>query len=270
MLRIVLPVLLFAASVCANVPDPATLDQGYRQMYNLEFDAAHQTFNSWQRSHPEDPMGPVSDAAAYLFGEFERLNILQSEFFTDDERFTRRAKPAPSSDVRRKFRESLGHSRQLASTALSRNPNDANAQFAQILAMGLNADYLALIDKSYLASLTEMKAGRELAEKLIAAHPELKDAYLAVGVENYMLSLKPAPVRWVLHMTGAQTDKQQGIRQLKLTAEGGRFLRPFARLLLAVAALRDRNKGEARMLLAGLSKEFPRNRLYAEELARLR
>jgi len=41
-------------------------------------------------------------------------------------------------------------------------------------------------------------------------------------------------------------------------------------LLLAVAALRDRKTGEAKMLLAGLSKEFPRNRLYAEELARLR
>ena len=67
-----------------------------------------------------------------------------------------------------------------------------------------------------------------------------------------------------------KTDKEQGIRQLKLTAEGGRFLRPFARLLLAVAALRDRRTGEAKMLLAGLSKEFPRNRLYAEELARLR
>ena len=65
----------------------------------------------------------------------------------------------------------------------------------------------------------------------------MKDAYLAVGVENYMLSLKPAPVRWILHMTGAQTDKETGVRQLKLTAEGGRYLRPYARLLLAVAAV---------------------------------
>ena len=152
----------------------------------------------------------------------------------------------------------------------SGNPGDANARFAEILRKGLHADYLALIERSYLSSLSEMKAGREQAEALIASHPEFKDAYLAVGVENYMLSLKPAPLRWALRMTGAQTDKEQGIRQLKLTAEGGRFLRPFARLLLAVAALRDRRTGEAKMLLAGLSKEFPRNRLYAEELARLR
>ena len=98
----------------------------------------------------------------------------------------------------------------------------------------------------------------------------MKDAYLAVGVENYMLSLKLAPVRWVLRMTGAQTDKEQGIQQLKLTAEGGRYLRPYARLLLAVAALRDGNVAGARTLLADLAKEFPRNRLYSQELARLR
>src|SRR4051794_34790397 len=64
-------------------------------------------------------------------------------------------------------------------------------------------------------------ATSRLAEKLLASHPEMKDAYLAVGVENYMLSLKPAPVRWLLHLSGAQTDKETGVRQLKLTAEGG-------------------------------------------------
>src|SRR5437764_356056 len=138
------------------------------------------------------------------------------------------------------------HPRRRAPAALARNANDTNAQFAEILRLGLHADYLALIDKSYLASLSEMKAGRQLAEKLLAQHPEMKDAYLAVGVENYMLSLKPAPVRWILHMTGAQTDKETGVRQLQLTAEGGRYLRPYARLLLAVAALRDHNKEYAR------------------------
>jgi hypothetical protein len=270
MLRVLLPALVLVASVRASAPDPLTLDDGYRQMYNLEFDAAHRTFQSWEHTHPDDAMGPVSDAAAYLFGEFERLHILQSEFFTHDERFTQGAKPTPSADARRKFEDALYNGGQIAARTLSRNPGDANARFAEILRKGLHADYLALIEKSYLSSLSEMKAGREQAEALIASHPEFKDAYLAVGVENYMLSLKPAPLRWALRMTGAQTDKEQGIRQLKLTAEGGRFLRPFARLLLAVAALRDRRTGEAKMLLAGLSKEFPRNRLYAEELARLR
>ena len=43
------------------------------------------------------------------------------------------------------------------------------------------------------------------------------DAY--IGVENYLLSLKPAPLRWFLRLDGAQTDKQRGIENLNATAE---------------------------------------------------
>ncbi len=37
-------------------------------------------------------------------------------------------------------------------------------------------------------------------------------------------------------MTGAQTDKESGLAKLKIAAEKGHYLLPYARLLLAVAA----------------------------------
>src|SRR5260370_32716251 len=114
-----------------------------------------------------------------------------------------------------------------------------------------------------------MKSARAGAQALLSKDGSLYDAYLAVGVENYMLGVKRAPVRWVLSMAGSKTDKTEGIRELKLTAEKGHYLEPFARLLLAVAALRDKDKNKARELLAGLAREFPKNGLYARELARL-
>jgi hypothetical protein len=52
-----------------------------------------------------------------------------------------------------------------------------------------------LIARRYVASLQEMKAGRVMAEKLLAKDPDLYDAWIAVGVETYMLSIKRAPVR---------------------------------------------------------------------------
>src|SRR5205085_6678963 len=117
--------------------------------------------------------------------------------------------------------------------------------------------------------LTEMKAGRVLAEQLLAQAPQYCDAYLAVGVENYLLSLKIAPVRWMLRLGGAETEKERGIQDLRLTAEKGHYLVPYARLLLAVAALRNKDQAQARNLLTALVREFPHNKLYSEELARL-
>jgi len=246
-----------------------TLDTGYGQLYNLQFAEAHNTFRAWKAAHPDDPVGSVSDAAAYLFAEFDRMHILQAEFFTDDVEFKTRARPAPDPAVKQAFFNQLDECERIAKSALARNPQDKNAQFANILALGLRSDYLALIEKRYVAALSYMKAGRTAAQALLAKDGSLYDCYVAVGVENYTLGVKSAPVRWLLSVTGSKVDKTEGIRELKLTAEKGHYLEPFARLLLAVAALRDKDKNKARELLAGLSKEFPKNGLYARELARL-
>jgi hypothetical protein len=108
-----------------------------------------------------------------------------------------------------------------------------------------------------------------LAERLLETHPDYYDAWVAVGVENYMLSVKPAPIRWLLRLGGGETDRALGLEKLQITAEKGRYLLPFARLLLAVAALREHDAGSARDILQDLAKEFPHNPLYVQELARL-
>lgn len=245
------------------------LEHGYQQMYDLNFAAAHQTFRDYQHAQPDDPMGYASNAAAYLFSEFNRLHILEADLFTDDTRFEHRGKETPDAGVKTEFENELAKSDAAASKILERNPDDANALFAQVLADGLRADYTALIEKRNLASLSYMKSGRIVAEKLLTIDPNCYDAYLAVGVENYLLGVNSAPVRWLLRMAGSQTDKEAGIQRLKLTAEKGHYLAPFARLLLAVAALRDKDPQTARVLLAGLAKEFPNNQLYVTELARI-
>src|SRR5262249_27058811 len=131
----------------------------FRQMYNLDFAGAHQTFRQWKQEHPEDPMGPVSDAAAYLFSEFERLNILQSEFFINDEEFVSRRKPNPDPALKAAFEKELDQGTRLADRILAEDPKNADAMFAKLLAIGLRQDYLALIEKKYLAALTLMKQG---------------------------------------------------------------------------------------------------------------
>lgn len=269
MSEILLSIALLAFAPPSVQAQTTLLDIGYRQMYNLQFEDAHRTFHEWERLHPDDPVGPASDAAAYLFAELDRLHVLQSEFFLHDENFATRKKLIPDPAVKQTFDEALAQSKQLADRRLEREPQNHNALFASVVRLGLHADYLALIEKRSLLSLAEVKAGRILAEKLIASDPDFGDAYLALGVENYFLSLKPAPVRWLLRMQGAETDKERGIQNLSMTAARGHYLVPYARVLLAVAALRDKNTGRVRELLEGLVKEFPQNRLYAEELARL-
>jgi len=264
---------IVCCSICAPAQTPSTsateLDRGFRQMYNLDFTGAHDTFHQYQAANPQDAMGFVSDAAAYLFSEFERLHVLESDLFVDDNHFDTRRKLTPDASLKAEFDARLAMGEILAGQKLTHSPKDTNALFAKVMANGLRGDYAALIEKRNLTSLGYIKTSRTLAQQLLAIDPACYDAYLSLGAENYLLGVNAAPVRWVLRLTGAQTDKQQGIEQLRITADKGRYLAPFARLLLAVAALRDKDKQTAKTLLAGLATEFPDNKLYSKELSRI-
>jgi Tetratricopeptide repeat len=254
-----------AAAVAIMAHSETLLEQGYRQMYNMQFEEAHRTFTGWESTNPNDPLGPASDAAAYLFTEFDRLHILQSEFFVHEEHFYTDHRLTPDPAMKQKFEAGLDK----AVTLANRTPEEPNARFALVLAHGLRSDYLALIEKRYLPAFKEMKVARALSEQLLAAHPEYADAWIAIGVENYMLSLKPAALRWLLRLGGGVTDRAVGLEKLRATADKGHYLAPFARLLLAVAALRENQTDRARDILNELARQYPQNPLYREELARL-
>jgi len=158
----------------------------------------------------------------------------------------------------------------LADSALQARPMDTNALFAKSLNFGLRADFASLIEKRDLAALGLTKEGRAYADKLTAIDPKAYDAFLGPGLENYLLSLKPAPLRVLLRMTGSLVDREKGLEELRMTAQFGHFLEPFAKLLLAVAAIRDNNRVRARELLTELHNRFPNNQLYLRELNRLK
>lgn len=266
-----LPLTAAYSGLAANLAvDPASLNYGFRQMYNLDFQAAHKTFETWRETHPEDPMGAASTAAAYLFSEFERLHILDLDLFVQDRKLEKADEVQPDPDIKVAFEGELARADGIATKILAQSPADRNALFAKTLVDGLRGTYAALVDKKKREALNFLKTSRSTAEKLIAIDSAYYDAYLAIGIENYLLGLRSAPTRWMLRLSGAQTSKEKGIANIKITAEKGSYLAPFARLLLVIAYLRDHDQKAATKLLADLARDFPKNRIYQAELARLR
>lgn len=268
MSALILAVLL-AVTVPAAADTRPSLDAGYRLMYGFQFPSAEREFGQWRLDHPEDPLGPVSEAAVLLFSEFNRLGILQAQFFVDDSSFTSSPRQPADGPLRARFMAMLDMSTALARTRLAREPTDRDGLFAMALANGLRADYTALVEHRNLASLAYTKEGAQWANRLLAVAPGYADAYLATGIGNYIVGSIPAPARWVLRIAGYAGDKKKGIEQLQLTARRGRLLAPLARILLAIAYLRDGNLTGAREMLAALSSDFPSNPLFARELRRL-
>ena len=265
-------------ALCPNVfekdiPGPSAvsaLDRGFTGLYNLNFGGAQEDFSAWQRMHPDDPMGPAGEAAGFLFSEFNRLGVLEAQFYENDAAFDNRPKLTPDPALRDRFQNAITRSETLAHAKLEKDPKDRDALFAMTLSSGLQADYAALVEKRNLDSLHFTKQASASAQQLLAVCNNCYDALLATGFSKYIIGSMAAPVRWILRMKGLLADKQGGIADLHTTAEHGHYLAPFARILLAIAYVREKDRPRALELLSGLQREFPGNTLFPREIAHLR
>jgi hypothetical protein len=270
-------VFRFAAILLLSLPGLAAtaslslppLDHGFQLLYSLDFDAAHGIFAGWEQSHPDDPMGPTCDAAGLLFSEFHRLGVLEAQFFENDKKFESRQKLSPDPAVRERFNAEIKKAQNIARNLLAKDPKNRNALFALTLTNGLQADYAALIDKRNVASLRYTKEANAWGQQTLTVDPECYDAHIAGGISKYLIGSMAAPVRWLVRLGGVSGDKQAGMKELKLVADRGHYLAPFANILLAIAYVREHDKPHARELLASLRTEFPSNPLFGQEIARL-
>lgn len=250
-----------------HVPE---LDAGFRLLYELKLEEALTQFEKWQKSHPQDPLGSASEAASYLFEECYRQGVLTSEFFLDDKRFLGKVPLKPDPQLRAAFFAADRQAQDLAQLQLKANPDDTNALFAMTLSVGMQADYASLIDKHQLDSLKMIREADTYAKKLLAIAPDAADAYLTLGTANYIIGSLPGTKKFFLGFAGIHGNRQLGIQQLEIAADHGYYLQPFAKILLALAALREKKPEVARAQLTELVSEFPENPLFASELAKLK
>lgn len=250
----------------ASTPE---LDKGFHLLYELKFADARERFREWKKSHPDEPLGDVSIAASYLFEEFYRQDVLTSEFFLNDKKFLHGIEGKPDEARKKGFMEANHRAAELARRRLKTNPNDADALFALTVATGMQADYLSILERRQLDSLKLIKQADGYAKRLLAVRPDATDAWVALGAANYIIGCLPGTTRFFLWFGGIHGDKKLGMEQLRKTAEQGHYLRPYAKIFLALAARREKQNDLAQRLLRELAAEFPDNPLYATELARV-
>jgi tetratricopeptide (TPR) repeat protein len=270
--------LLLAAAACpastnedglspafTSVPELAA---GFHSLYAQNFPEAREKFDNWESQHPQEPFGEVAVAASYLFEELFRQGVLSSDFFLNEKRFLHGIDGKPDPARMKSFQEALDQARKLAKQRLAKNSRDPEALFALTLAAGMESNADMMLKKQHLESLKRLKEGNEYAKELLAQHPDANDAYVAIGSANYIIGSLSGGARFMLWFGGIHGDKKLGMEQLRKTIEGGRYLQPFAKILLALAARREKQDAVAQKLLRELSEEYPDSSLFATEYAK--
>jgi hypothetical protein len=245
------------------------LESGFTLMYNLRFGEARALFAKWQKENPADPLGPAAEAASYMFEEFERHGVLTSEFFLDDDLLLGGVKDKPDEATLRAFHAASARAGQIARRALAGNAKDARALFALVMVTGMEADAASLFEKKHFRSLKLVREAESLGRRLLDAAPGMEDAYVALGAANYIISCLPAYKRALLWVGGVRWDRRKGMQQLAAAARNGNYLRPYAKMMLALAHLREKQPDMARALVRELVAEFPANPIFLKEYQKL-
>lgn len=261
--------LLCAPSLSAAA-DATLIDQAFADLYNFDFPAAHRTIDRYIAEHPQEPLPYSVSASGYLFYELDHLGILESEFLIDDNKIVAKKKPvAPDPVIRAKFLKAVEDAQSRADAALAADPNDKMALLSMCISQGVTTDYMALVEKHQILSLAPAKKSNNYAQRLLRLDPKFYDAYLAAGFSEYMVGSLPFFIRWFVHFDNVNGDKKAGIHSLELVASEGHYLKPFAKILLGIVALREKRPRDAQKLLQDLARSYPQNPLFRKELDKL-
>lgn len=260
----------FASSGAEKPAGPPLVSEAFHKMYSSDFLGAQTVIGRYVSEQPNDPLGYAVRASALLFSELDRMGILESEFFESDNRISdSRKKLRPDKLTHDDFYAAIEKAEALSQAILDKKPNDPNALFSKCLALGETVDYMALVEKKQIASLSVNKRAYREAKHLLQVDPSFTDAYLTTGFTEYLVGTLPLVVRWFVKFDDVQGNKEQGFENLRMVATNGNYLKPLAKILLAAGYLREKKPVESQKLLAELAREFPTNRLIRNELAKM-
>lgn len=244
------------------------LEDGFDMLYEQKFQEARKIFEEWAAKNPDEPFGQVAIAASYLFEELYRQQVLTSDYFLNDKRFLGGITGTPDPDRINGFEEATARARALAAKRLKANKHDPEGLYAMTLSAGMQSDADSMLLKKHYDALKHLKEANNNAEILLADHPDAYDVYVAPGVAYYVIGSLSGSARFILWFGGIHGDKTLGMQKVQKTAENGNYLKPFAKILLALSARREKKEALALKNLKELTEEFPGNIVYETEYAK--
>jgi hypothetical protein len=261
--------LLSASERKASAQSNKIVSDSFDALYRFQFTKARETIQKQIRQHPADPLGYTVLASIALFQELDRMAILEGEFFKDDDRFKSKKRPKPDPALRKELHDAVETAQRIATAELARDPKDLNALFCMTVTEGVLMDYASLVERRHTTGLRHARRSQSFAVQALKVNPEFYDVYSITGFSEYLLGSLPFFMRWFVKFEETEGDKEEGLRKLQIAANKGHYFKPFAKLLLAICYLRQKDPVLSERYLAQYEALYPENPLVRKERKKL-
>jgi len=253
--------------------DPLNLTAPVRQslqlFYNLNFDAALKIQEQVAQQHPNDPMALNHLLTTIIFRELYNQDLLDTTYYAHNSFLTaKRAVDVPQA-ARNRIEDLTSKILHLTDAELASNSNDANALFARGYAKGMHAVFITLVDHAYVAAARQGLSARNDSEAALKIDPQYADAWMAVGIQRFAVASLPKWLRFMVGFLGVGGNKQEGLADLRKSAEQGIVTPIESRTILSLFLRHDGQYPAALAVERGLQKDYPHNYLFCLEVANL-
>jgi tetratricopeptide (TPR) repeat protein len=271
-----------AVALSGNVPSAALSPEimklrreGHEALYNLESETAVEKFEEIRRLAPYHPAGDLYLATVLWLGHLNKTRRLQSGLYGSGSNFyadADKAKEGSEGDavdasLDREFRERMAQAKTKALALVARNKNDADALYFLGAYYGVMAGYEASVARKFFSAMRNGSRCVEAHEKVLKLKPDYYDAYLSIGVYDYIAGSLPFGYRVMATMVGVRGNKKRGITKLQTIIENNAMTADDARILLVTIFRNEKRYDDALALLEQLCSKYPRSYLLKLERA---
>jgi hypothetical protein len=248
---------------------------GTEAVYNLDYATARAKFEEIRRLLPSHPVGDLNLATLLWLEYLNKNRRLQTGLYKKDSSFYAGAEKAreesegdtvdPAFD--RAFRDRMAQAKTKALALANRNRNDADAIYFLGAYYGVMAGYEASTARKFFAAMRNGSRSVDAHEKVVKLRPDYYDAYLSIGLYDYIVGSLPFAYKALAAVAGVRGNKQRGIERLVKLIESNSASSDDARVLLMAVYQNEGRFEDALAILKSLNSKYPASYLLKLETA---
>jgi len=249
--------------------------EGNEALYNMDYATARAKFEEIRKRISQHPAGDLYIATVIWLEHLNKSRRLQTSLYQNESSFYAGADKASEDNegdavdatLDRAFRDRMAQAKTKALAMVARNKNDAAAQYFLGAYYGVMAGYEASTARKFVAAMRNGSRSVDAHEKVLKLNPNYYDAYLSVGMYDYIVGNLPFFYKTLAAVAGVRGNKQRGIARLKTIVEKETATADDARVMLLAIYQNEKRYQDALELLDQLSAKYQRSYLLKLEKA---